>query len=55
MNALIDRTYTVRLPNGKKAKVNRFDYNLKYTTDSYVQLTDGSWNKARSLQIIGRK
>jgi len=48
--ASIDRTKKVVLPNGKKKRVNIFDYNLAYIADTYVQLADSSWIKARSLK-----
>lgn len=49
--ALIDRTYTVRKPDGELAEVNVFDMNLRVICDAYVQLADGVWIKARSLVI----
>jgi len=48
--ALIDRTKKVELPNGKIKYVNIFDYNLAICANAYVQLTDTSWIKARSLK-----
>jgi hypothetical protein len=51
MTATIDRTKEVRLPNGKSKRVNVFDYNLAFWCDGYVQLTDTSWLKARTLWI----
>lgn len=46
---LIERTKVVYLPNGKKRNVNIFDFNLAFCADAYVQLSDNSWIKARSL------
>ena len=52
MKALIDRIKKVKLPNGKTKKVNVFDYNIAFWCDGYVQLTDTSWIKARTLLPI---
>lgn len=49
---LINRTKKVRLPYGIIKRVNIFDYNLALWADSYVQLTDTSWIKARSLKEV---
>jgi len=50
--SLIDRTKIVTLRNGKKKRVNLFDYNMAYAADGYVQLTDDSWIKARLLKAL---
>jgi len=49
---LINQTKKVILPNGTKKQVNIFDYNLAFCADAYVQLTDTSWIKARSLKQL---
>ncbi|GAG99531.1 unnamed protein product [marine sediment metagenome] len=51
---LIERTYDVMLPSGRTAKVNVFDMNLALFCggNSYVQLTDTSWIKAKYLQEV---
>lgn len=53
---LIDRTITVRKPNGELAEINRFDFNLAMCCDRggdrYVQLIDKSWIKANRLTRV---
>ena len=51
---LIEQTYVVILPSGRKAKLNCFDMNLAMFCggDKYIQLEDTSWIKATSLKII---
>lgn len=47
----IEQTVRAFTPSGRAVEVNRFDFNLAYATNSYVQLTDGSWIKACVLKI----
>ena len=55
--ALSDRTYRVRLQNGRLAEVNCFNFNCARDGDyfgehdNYVQLTDGGWISYRRLTI----
>lgn len=45
----IEQTVKALTPSGRAVEANRFDFNLAYCTNRYVQLTDGSWMKARAL------
>lgn len=52
---IVERTYKVRLPSGRTGEINRFDLNLRSFAgdlDSYIQLRDTSWIKARKLTIV---
>ena len=51
---IIERTYKVRLPNGKETEVNRFYMNLTMSTrpESWVQCKNGGWISADRLTII---
>lgn len=46
---MIEQTVKARTPSGRPVEVNRFDFNLAFCTDSYVQCTDSGWIKARIL------
>jgi hypothetical protein len=48
----IDCVYDVELPSGR-AQVNRFDFNLAYACDKYVQLENTVWIKARNVKVLG--
>lgn len=45
----IEQTVRKRTPSGRNVEANRFDFNLAYCLDKYVQCTDSSWIKARAL------
>ena len=45
------------LPSGRKTYVSAFDYNLAVCAgalDSYIQMSDTSWAKVRTLKTKGR-
>lgn len=61
MTPLLERTYHVRLPNGKRAKANVFALNMCRFADmdgeydKYIQLTDSAWIRHRLLTIIPKR
>ena len=52
--ASIEKTYLVQIPNGETNEVNVFDLNLAIAGDpeSYVQLADGGWIKAKNCTLV---
>ena len=52
---IIERTYRVILPSGRKAEINVFDMNLAMACGGqrYIQLEDMSWIQAKRLRIVG--
>jgi hypothetical protein len=52
--ALIEREYQVRKPNGEIVRVNRFDFNLASCADKdcFIQCSDLGWMRVGNLEII---
>ena len=52
--ALIEKEYHVRRPNGEIVCVNRFDFNLLWCADKerYIQCSDMGWSNVKTLAIV---